>query len=223
MTRRILPFTVAALALASSYDAALRPQDAKAQDASGQAADPTTARPRQRAGTVPDLSSIERDGLFFTDLRRIVKGFQISPVDLDLQGTNVALVGLGSYIVNAQGGCNDCHTNPSFEEGGDPFLGQPKRINADRYLAGGHEFGPIVSRNLTPDDDGRPAGLTFAQFREVMRTGKDFKNLPPHVPSAEQDLLQVMPWPVYGEMLESDLRAVYEFLRAIPPQDGFPE
>lgn len=43
------------------------------------------------------------------------------------------------------------------------------------------------------------------------------------MPSADYDLLQVMPWPVYGEMLESDLRAVYEFLRAIPPLEGFPE
>lgn len=172
---------------------------------------------RQPAGTVPELG--EQTRLFgLLELQRIIRGFQISPVDLDLQGTNPALVGLGSYIVNAQGGCNDCHTNPPFAEGGNPHLGQPKQINVDGYLAGGMTFGPvIVSRNLTPDENGKPAGLTFAEFRLVMRTGKDLKNLPPHIPSQQNDLLQVMPWPVYGSMLDHDLRAVYEFLRAIPP------
>jgi hypothetical protein len=28
--------------------------------------------------------------------------------------------------------------------------------------------------------------------------------------------LQVMPWPVYGKMSDRDLRAIYEYLRAIP-------
>ena len=37
-------------------------------------------------------------------------GMDIAPVHLDLTGKNRSLVGLGSYIVNAQGGCNDCHT-----------------------------------------------------------------------------------------------------------------
>src|SRR4051794_4815650 len=36
-------------------------------------------------------------------------GLSIAPVSLDLRGKNHELVGLGSYIVNAQGGCNDCH------------------------------------------------------------------------------------------------------------------
>src|SRR5207249_4928833 len=64
-----------------------------------------------------------------------------SPVPLNLQGKNRALVGLGSYIVNAQGGCNDCHTWPSYKAGGDPFLGQqPKEVNTDGYMAGGRFF-----------------------------------------------------------------------------------
>lgn len=29
-------------------------------------------------------------------------------------------------------------------------------------------------------------------------------------------ILQVMPWPVYGKMTRRDLRAVYEYLSAIP-------
>jgi hypothetical protein len=208
MTRRIVPSALLTLALGVL---------------AGSAHAQTDNQPRQPAGTVPDLSAVPEDLFGFTELRRIIRGYQIAPVPLDLEGKDLALVGLGSYIVNAQGGCNDCHTNPPFAEGGNPHMGQPKEINAERYLAGGAPFGPqITSRNLTPDENGRPAGLTFSQFRETMRTGKDLKHLPPHVPSAENDLLQVMPWPVYGEMLDHDLRAVYEFLRAIPPLEGFP-
>ena len=54
----------------------------------------------------------------------------IAPVPLNLRGKNPALVGLGSYLVNAVGGCNDCHTNPPYATGGDPHLGQPKVVNA---------------------------------------------------------------------------------------------
>jgi hypothetical protein len=147
---------------------------------------------------------------------KIQIGYAIAPVPLDLKGKNRALVGLGSYIVNSMGGCNDCHTSPPFAEGGDPFLGQPKQVNAGKYLAGGVSFGPFVSRNLTPNGLGMPAEFTLEQFIDVMRTGKDLKNIPPPVPSPEVNLLQVMPWPVYREMTDRDLAAIYEYLSAIP-------
>jgi hypothetical protein len=84
-------------------------------------------------------------------------------------------------------------------------------------------FGPFVSRNLTPDEYGRPAGLTLEELIEVIRTGEDEDHLPPHVPSEENDLLQVMPWPVYQGMTDRDLRAIYEYLSAIPSLEGGPE
>jgi hypothetical protein len=172
---------------------------------------------QERRGT--DASG-ERGRLFHSsELARIIKGFQIAPVRLNLSGKDPILVGLGSYLVNAAGGCNDCHTNPPFEEGGDPFQGQPKRINAENYLAGGASFGPFTSRNLTPDpSNGRPAGLTFQQFRRTMRTGEDLKQLHPQI----SPLLQVMPWPVYQSLTDRDLRAIYEFLRAIPHAEPGP-
>lgn len=137
---------------------------------------------------------------------RVAIGLAIAPVPLDLTGKSRRLVGLGSYIVNAQGGCNDCHTAPPYAEGGDPFLGEPEQINADRYLCGGTSFGPVVSKNITPDQDGLPAGLKLGQFIRLLRTGKEDNG----------DLLQVMPWPVYGKMTRSDLVAIYTYLRAIP-------
>jgi hypothetical protein len=147
---------------------------------------------------------------------RIQAGFNYARsqgITLSLKGKNRALVGLGSYLVNAVGGCNDCHTAPPFTVDPYAFLGAPKQININCYLAGGTPFGPPgpgtpVSRDITPWEDGKPAGLTFNQFRHVMRTGED--------PDNPGQVLHVMPWPVYQSMIDRDLRAMYEYLTAIP-------
>lgn len=150
------------------------------------------------------------------DASRIQKGYAINPVPLNMAGRNPAKVGMGSYLVNAIGGCSDCHTSPPYAEGGDPFLGQPTQVNVAGYLAGGVAFGPFISRNLTPNASGKPANLTLEQFLFVLDTGTDVKGRPPFVPSQANDLLQVMPWPVHRNMTRNDKEAIYEYLRAIP-------
>ena len=86
---------------------------------------------------------------------RVERGLAISPVPVHVTKRNRELVGLGSYIVNAQGACNDCHTCPSYSV--DPFTkGAVKgTVNAGNFLAGGVAFqtpgGLFVSPNLTPD------------------------------------------------------------------------
>ncbi len=142
------------------------------------------------------------------DQARITQGLAIAPVPLNLTGLSRAKVGLGSYLVNALGGCNDCHTNPPYASGGDPYAGERTRINKKRYLAGGVSFGPFISPNLTPDAKGRPAGLTFRQFADAIRKGHD--------PDDPSKILQVMPWPVYANTTYEDLDAIYTYLRAIP-------
>jgi hypothetical protein len=52
-------------------------------------------------------------------------GFAISPVHLNLRGKDRQLVGLGSYIVNAQADCNGCHSSDpatEFVAGGNPYF-----------------------------------------------------------------------------------------------------
>jgi hypothetical protein len=145
---------------------------------------------------------------------RVRIGRAIAPVPLDLEGKNRKQVWLGSYIVNAQGGCNDCHTNPPYAEGGDPFAGEPEQINTEGYLCGGTDFGPVItSADISPDEDGRPAGLRRAQFIRLLQTGE----------KPEGGLLQVMPWPVYGKMARRDLAAAYAYLSAIPSCSAKPE
>lgn len=141
----------------------------------------------------------------------IKRGFAIAPVTLNLKHKDRTLVGLGSYLVNAVAGCVGCHTFPKYEPGGNPFLGQPKRINRTNYLAGGRCFGPFMSTNITPDGKGLPAGLTWAQFREMIRTGS-----PRSRDNGKGGLERVMPWPTYAKMTDHDLRAIYEYLNAIP-------
>jgi hypothetical protein len=154
---------------------------------------------------------------------KVRRGLAIAPVPLNLAGKNRALVGLGSYIVNASGDCNGCHAGPSgeFAPGGDPFLGEPKHINEAAYLAGGTQlFGPFfIPRNLTPDKTGLPeGGASYEEFRAIMRTGVDPDQAHPQF----GPLLQVMPWPNFQNMTENDLRAIYEYLSAIPCLEGDP-
>ena len=175
---------------------------------------------------------------------KVRKGLQIAPVPLNFEDRDRELVGLGSYIVNAQADCNGCHSaapQTEFAPGGNPYFGQPEKINTATYLGGGRDFGKvsgppspdIISRNLTPDKTGRPeGGNTFEQFKEILRTGKDFDHLHPNcsatittncfpaVPPVDGDLLQIMPWPIHRNMTDRDLRAIYEYLSAIPCIEG---
>lgn len=161
------------------------------------AADPTAAQPPYAQWALQKL---------YDDVRT---GYRIAPVPLKTEGKDWTLVGLGSYLVNAAGGCGDCHTYPNWKVGGNPYLGQKKQVNVAGYMAGGRPFGPgVISLNLTPDRHGNPAGVTQAQFIHLMRTGQD-----PRDPST---LLQVMPWPDYQDLSDTDLTAIYAYLRTIP-------
>jgi hypothetical protein len=147
----------------------------------------------------------------------VKQGLAIAPVPLDLNGKNRALVGLGSYLINAVSECNDCHTRPYYELGGNPFKGEPEQINTLNYLTGGNQFGPFTSANLTPDTAGLPAGLTLEEFVHLIRTGEtdDHPALGP--------VMQVMPWPTFRKMTDRDLQAMYEYLRAIPSRPDNPD
>jgi hypothetical protein len=72
---------------------------------------------------------------------------------------------------------------------------------------------------------------SFSQFLQIMRDGKDFDHLHPPCIGApdgtclpamdgDGDLLQIMPWPIYQSMTDHDLRAIYEYLSAIPCVEG---
>jgi hypothetical protein len=227
---------------------------------------------------------------------RVKQGFDISPIPkekLNLQGKDHAMVGLGSYLVNAAADCSGCHTFPHFLRpggtapalgnstanltglGSDPLYGNPfldpvpppsgpdqdlldqlkANINADtthgdvtrtltgipiyqynHFLAGGRCFGFFMSRNITPDDSGKPRGLTEDEFIQVMRQGKDISCGKPNPPtyggvtdpvcsipegpgagtSFNPGVLQTMPWVSFHNLTDTDLKAIYAYLSALP-------
>ena len=148
------------------------------------------------------------------DRARVKTGYAIAPVPLDSRGKDWVLVGLGSYIVNAQSACADRHAHPSFAPGGDPYQGRPGVINSGWSLAGGKVYGPFTSANITPDAYGRPAGLTLPESLEAIRSG--------HGPDGSGRILQVMPCSAFRNRTDHDLRAVDEHLRAIPSRPDNP-
>ena len=186
------------------------------------------------------------DGDHDGDRARIRIGYEVAPVPLNVRGKDRDLVGLGSYIVNVVADCNGCHSPPplTYANGGNPYFkgNQPKVVNQAVYLGGGQDFGflvpgtpNIVSRNLTPDKSGRAeGGRPWPEFRQIMRTGVDLDHLHPNCSDsiktncffAQQpfngDLLQIMPWPAFQRMTDHDLRAIYEYLSAIPCVAGPP-
>jgi len=134
-------------------------------------------------------------------------GLKIAPAFINGKGKDPTLLGLGSYIVNAQADCNGCHgSDPAneFLPTNNPFLRSPNNApaiyNQATYLNGGRNFGPvgpgivldpksplyagpgagpnIITRNLTPDHTGNPeGGNDLRRFMTILRTGHDFDKL----------------------------------------------
>ncbi|MFT5367047.1 MAG: mono/diheme cytochrome c family protein [Candidatus Latescibacterota bacterium] len=140
-------------------------------------------------------------------------GLRLIPhtIEMNLEGlsqTEIDQISLGSYLVNGAAGCTGCHNSPTGE-----------------HLAGGVEFPAfflppdiqgnttLFSRNLTPDPD-TGLKLTEAQFIEAMKTGKDFHD---SEESGQDSRMVFMPSQVYRFMLEKDLKAIYAYLKRIPP------
>ena len=108
----------------------------------------------------------------------------------------------GKYLVNSVANCAGCHTQRDMRTG--EFTG-PK-------LAGGlvmtsHDLPgrTFVTPNLTPDPaTGRLANWTEEIFVARAKTGKGAEGSP-------------MPWANFARMTDDDLKAIYRYLRSLPP------
>jgi hypothetical protein len=154
-------------------------------------------------GSVKVLADDEKD----SEENLVAIGLRIAPDFINKQGKDPNLLGLGSFIVNAQADCNGCHGSDPANEylpRNNPYLLPPNnfpvKYNQATYLNGGANFGPvgpgvvknvnsplfagpglgpnIISRNLTPDHTGNPeGGNDLSTFMTIMRTGHDFDKL----------------------------------------------
>jgi mono/diheme cytochrome c family protein len=140
-----------------------------------------------------------------------------------------ARVKRGHYIVSTSG-CHDCHTPLVMGPAGpEPDMkralsGHPQDVSikapialpepwgaafASTGTAASGPWGVSFAANLTPDPDtGVLRDFTEDQFIQTLRTGRH--------QGQGRKILPPMPWPVYGQMTDDDLKAVFAYLRQIP-------
>ncbi|MEP2669341.1 MAG: c-type cytochrome [Cyclobacteriaceae bacterium] len=139
-----------------------------------------------------------------------------------------ALIARGKYLTTV-GSCNDCHTPKIMTPHGpivdttrilsghpqnDPI---PPAVQTQDWVMFGNDFtsavgpwGMTFSANLTPDDTGI-GSWSFEQFETAIRKGK-YKGL-----EGSRDLLPPMPWEMYRNYTDEDLRAVFAYLKSLKP------
>lgn len=130
----------------------------------------------------------------------------IGPKTTPLQQTppEAPTVERGEYVANSVAGCAECHTKRNPIDGS--YAGAP--------FAGGMVFEVdketiIVSPNLTPSKHGRITSWSEEQFVGRFGAGVGI----PHTH---------MPWRQFQRMSETDVRAIYRYLRTLPPSDHDP-
>lgn len=113
----------------------------------------------------------------------------------------------GAYLVNSAG-CGECHTK---KDGASPVEGME--------FAGGMNFGlpsgEVLSANITPDIETGIGKWTKDQFLSRFKAYADSSYQPTKV--GESDFQTVMPWLMYSGMKNSDLEAIYTYLKTVKP------
>ncbi len=147
--------------------------------------------------------------------------------------TTAELLKRGEYLV-AVGGCSDCHSpkimtamgpepDPKRLLSGHPSGEQLPAITDKKMIAPGQwvlfspsqtaavgPWGTSFAANLTPDDTGI-GNWTEAQFFKAIREGKS-KGL-----DGTRQILPPMPWFNLAKMSDEDLRAIFTYLKSVPP------
>jgi hypothetical protein len=138
----------------------------------------------------------------------------------------------GKYIVSTAG-CHDCHTPWKLGANGLPendmtralsghpagakLPPPPKLTDAWNFTASATftafygPWGISYAANLTPDPNTGTGIWTEKQFVDAIRNGKHMGE------ASSRDILPPMPWPVYRNLTDDDLKAVYAYLRTVPP------
>jgi Cytochrome c len=146
----------------------------------------------------------------------------------------------GKYLTIIAG-CNDCHTPKNFTEQGPvpdmsrELSGHPADaklpdlptgvIGPGKWMAITTDltawYGPwgvSFTRNLTPDMETGLGSWTEQMFINALRTGKHMG-----APNG-RPILPPMPWQMYAQMTDEDLKAVWAYLRTIKPiKNAIPE
>jgi mono/diheme cytochrome c family protein len=140
-----------------------------------------------------------------------------------------ARVARGKYLVAIMG-CNDCHTPLKMtDKGPEPDMsrmlsGHPQDLKmpaapaasgpwmwqgAVTNTAFAGPWGVSYAANLTPDVNTGLGIWTEEMFVKAIRTGKHF--------GVSRPIQPPMPWATFRNASDEDLKAIYAYLRSIPP------
>ena len=112
-----------------------------------------------------------------------------------------ATVARGEYLTNHVSSCVVCHTN----RGEDGALVGPRFAGGQRMDVAADAAKVFVSPNLTPDPETSPVGAWSEDtFVARFKVGEVLPGTP-------------MPWGAYKQLTEEDVRAIYRYLRSLPP------
>jgi len=130
------------------------------------------------------------------------------------------------------GGCHDCHTPKTLTPAGPeadmtrmlsghpesdvitaPFKQEPgskwTTHTNDHLTAWSGAWGVSYAANLTPDENTGIGIWTEDQFLTAIKQGKHM--------GAGRQILPPMPWNWYGQLPDEDLKAMFAYLKSIPP------
>jgi cytochrome c553 len=112
----------------------------------------------------------------------------------------------GAYLVNAAA-CMDCHTQNNNG-----------KMVAGMEFAGGREFriwnNTIRSANITPD---KATGIGTWTDTVFVQRFKAFSDRVKSPKTSKADVQTIMPWYDYSGMSETDLKAMYAYLKTLKP------
>lgn len=121
------------------------------------------------------------------------------------------MVKYGGYLLN-NAACMDCHT--VMDKG---------QFVMPKFMAGGRLFDlgifKVTTANITPDSATGIGKWTEAMFLDKFKTYRD--SLGYSVNPGRNN--SIMPWTLYAKMEDFDIKAIYKFLRTIPPVNNLVE
>lgn len=148
----------------------------------------------------------------------------------DPEATQAARIKQGAYLVSIVG-CDDCHSPkkmgphgpeiiPELRLSGYPSSRPIQKADSNVVKQGWALFSPDLTSavgpwgmsfaaNITSDDTGI-GNWTEENFIRSIRKGK-FKGL-----EGSRDLLPPMPWFVYKNMTDEDIKSIYAYLKTVP-------
>jgi hypothetical protein len=82
-------------------------------------------------------------------------------------------------------------------------------LGNEHFTAWAGPWGVSFSMNLTPDEETGMGTWNEAMFIKAMRTGKHL--------GEGREILPPMPWPYLAKATDQDLKAIFAYLKSIPP------